>query len=151
MWRLLSRNPHGPSAAGKEVLIRCQQFYMSPNNRREQIHTCCCTLMNFPPSHLSCGSFLLLSVNLFSTEPSTHTVKLSPATNKGHTSGGLVTFTFLEFLAKVHLTAGEECNKVQLWGTLHEYFHFMLLYTSTPLHFRGRYFTFYSTTFTSQL
>ncbi len=38
-------------------------------------------------------------------------------------------------------------TKVQIWGTLLEHFHFLLLYSSAPLQFRGKYCTFHSTTF----
>ncbi len=44
----------------------------------------------------------------------------------------LSTFTVLEYNLEVSLL---------------EYLHFLLLYTSTPLHFKGKYCTFYSTIF----
>ena len=73
MRRLQSRNPHSPSAAGKEVLVGSQQFFLSPNNHWEQIHICCCTHSSTPLPLWTGLSFLLLSGSLFSTEPSTHT------------------------------------------------------------------------------
>lgn len=67
--RLHSTNPHGPSAAGTQVLIGCRQFFLrvliTAENRliSAAAHIPLC----------SCCSFLLSSVGLVCTEPSTHT------------------------------------------------------------------------------
>lgn len=53
------------------------------------------------------------------------------------------------------VTSGEHQDQRQwvkiLWDTVLEYFCLMLLYTSTLLHFRGKYCSFYLTTFIWQL
>lgn len=48
-------------------------------------------------------------------------------------------------------TSLSTCIQVQFWDILLEYFYFITLRTSTPLHLRGKHCTFYSTHFILQL